>query len=170
MKTATTLLPEVEEPTTATPGTPATVPALPSTLGDVVGPVPALRAPVEVAEFGFEEVTVAGEAWLVAVADTKPERFQGLRRVDDLLDLDGMLFVYDEEMERVFTMRTVPIPLEIGFFDGRGRLFEVLRMERCGDSTDCPTYRASAPFRWAVETEVGRWRGVPIGSTLTREN
>lgn len=123
--------------------------------------------PASLVAFGVDAVFVEGEEWLVAVADTPEERGQGLRQVDDLGDLDGMIFVYDEAAVRLFTMSTVPIPLEIGFFDETATLVEVLRMEPCAASdSECPTYAPSQPFRWAIETEVGRWDGVPPAARL----
>ena len=126
--------------------------------------------PPDLAAFGTETVTVGDEQWLVAVADTPDERSQGLRRVADLGALDGMIFIYTVDTDTRFTMRTVPIALDIGFFDGSGALVEVVAMAPCGDSDDCPLYAPSAPFRTAIERPAGGWSEVPIGSLLNREN
>ena len=143
----------------------STAPPPPSTAPVTTFADPAI--PASLGGFGIETVFVGDDEWLVAVADSPDERNQGLRRVDGLGDLDGMIFVYDEPDVRVFTMSTVPIPLEIGFFDEEGVLAEVLRMEPCAASeSECPTYSPSRPFRWAIETEVGRWAEVAPGSVL----
>ncbi len=142
--------------TTASTTTASTTTAVPETV------------PSDLAAFGTETITVGGEEWLVAVADTPDERFQGLRRVADLGALDGMIFVYDSERESSFTMRTVPIPLDIGFFDAAGALFDTVSMEPCGDRSDCPSYFASGPFQFAIERAAGGWEAVPIGAQLVR--
>jgi uncharacterized membrane protein (UPF0127 family) len=128
-----------------------------------------LTVPPGLAAFDTEIVTVGGERWLVAVADTPDERFQGLRRVADLGALDGMLFVWDSEVESSFTMRTVPIPLDIGFFDPRGELFDIVSMDPCGDSDDCPLYGTYAPFRYAIERAAGGWTDIGDDALLVRE-
>lgn len=124
--------------------------------------------PPDLAAFGTETITVGGEEWLVAVADTPDERFQGLRRVADLGALDGMIFVKESESESSFTMRTVPIPLDIGFFAADGVLFDIVSMQPCGDRSDCPLYTTTRPFLYAIETVAGGWTEVPIGSVLER--
>jgi uncharacterized membrane protein (UPF0127 family) len=121
--------------------------------------------PDDLAAFGISTVTVGGETWLVAVADTPDERSDGLRAVEDLGDVDGMLFVYDEEVTNSFTMRDVTLPLEIGFFDGGGSLIDTQQMVPC--LTDqCPSYVAAGPFRWAIETFPGGIFGRPLGTEL----
>lgn len=155
---------------TTVAGTPvSTAGTTSSTTTSTTAPVPA-TVPPDLAAFGLEEISVAGQRWLVAVADVAAERFQGLRRVADLGALDGMLFVWESDTETSFTMRTVPIPLEVGLFDGDGRLLEVVAMAPCGDRDDCPLYSGSSPFRYAVERPAGGWEAVPIGSLLVREN
>ena len=120
--------------------------------------------------FGTETVSVGGAEWLVAVAETPDERFQGLRRVGDLGALDGMIFIWDAPLEGAFTMRTVPIALDIGFFDSEGVLFEVVNMFPCEDSEGCPLYGAVAPYQFAIERPAGGWDDVELGATLVREN
>ena len=136
----------------------------------------AATIPSALTEFATGTIAVGQARWFVAVADTPELRFQGLRRVADLGALDGMLFVWDAELDgastigTVFTMRTVPIPLDIGFFDSTGVLFDVVNMFPCGDSDDCPLYGASGPFEFAVERPAGGWDDIELGVALVREN
>lgn len=126
---------------------------------DSTTPIPATTSapfvPNALAAFGTATVTIDGQDWFVAVADTSTERGDGLRGIDDLGDLDGMIFVYDSEVTIPFTMRAVSQPLEIAFFAGDGSLIETLEMEPCPDDPACPLYESSAPFRWAVESFPG---------------
>jgi len=98
-------------------------------------------------------VAVGGQTMQVVVSDDVDERSAGLRRHRDIGAYDGMLFVFDESSETTFTMSTVPVTLDIGFYDSSGRVVDRLRMEPCaGSEAECPVYRASGPFLYALET------------------
>jgi uncharacterized membrane protein (UPF0127 family) len=58
-------------------------------------------------------------------------------------------------------MATVLAPLEITFFDARGRVVDRIHMVPCkGSDATCPTYESSAAFQYALETADGvRFRG-----------
>ena len=65
----------------------------------------------------------------------------------DLGDYDGMLFVFDGATDVGFTMSTVPVPLDIGFYDADGNLVSTRRMKPCAEVEDeCPV----VPIRRAV--------------------
>ncbi|MFO7591514.1 MAG: DUF192 domain-containing protein [Acidimicrobiia bacterium] len=102
------------------------------------------------------EVSVGATRLRVVVADDGSERTRGLRERSDLGDYDGMLFVFDGPTTTSFTMSTVPVALDIGFFDDAGRVVDRLRMEPCaGSEAECPVYRPDASFRFALETLAG---------------
>ena len=113
---------------------------------------------------GLTEVAVGvGDRRLrLVVADSVAERGEGLRRRRDLGSYDGMLFVFPEDSLSAFTMSTVPVALDIGFYDEGGRRISKLRMEPCpAAESACPLYQPTGPFRYAVETLGGR---LPAGS------
>ena len=119
----------------------------------VADPTPA-SAPFE----GLTETTVrvGDEELSVVIADDGAERFVGLRRRETIGPYDGMLFAYTEDTLTSFTMSTVPVPLEIGFYDASGRVVDRLQMVPCeGTDADCPSYQPSGPFRYALETLEG---------------
>ncbi len=102
------------------------------------------------------DLAVGDRRLRVVVADDATERTRGLRERSDLGDYDGMLFVFDGRTESGFTMSTVPVALDIGFYDAIGRPVDRLRMEPCaGTEAACPVYRAAGPFRFALETLAG---------------
>lgn len=111
------------------------------------------------ASFPTATVTIGTEMWLVAVADEPAERSRGLMGVTDLGDLDGMLFAWDDDVTSGFWMKDTLIPLDIAFFAADGVLVDLLRMEQC-PADPCPVYHPAGPYRYAVETEVGRWEDV----------
>jgi uncharacterized membrane protein (UPF0127 family) len=105
------------------------------------------------------EVTVGGEVWIVAVADTPALRARGLMGVTDLGALDGMLFVWSEDVTGGFWMKDTLIPLDIAFFSADGSLVDVLSMVPC-EEDPCPSYRPSGPYRMAIEVETGGFVGM----------
>jgi uncharacterized membrane protein (UPF0127 family) len=107
-------------------------------------------------------VHVGGHPLHVVVAKTETERELGLRRRSNLGRYDGMLFVFDQTSLVSFTMSTVPVPLEIGFYATNGQPVERLLMEPCPRAeNDCPIYTARRSFRYALETLTG---GLPRGA------
>lgn len=126
---------------------------------------PSSQVPPELAGFPVREVLVAGDPWLVAVADTPERRARGLMGVEELGGLDGMLFVFSEDVRSAFWMKDTLIPLDIAFFALDGSLVEVLRMEPC-EGEPCPGYRPAGDYRWALEAPAGRLSELPPESRL----
>ena len=102
---------------------------------------------------------------LVAVADEPGEREQGLMDVTDLAGLDGMLFVFDDEVSTGFWMKDTLIPLDIAFFAANGTFVSRLTMEPCV-ADPCPVYGANGPYRYAVEVAGGRFEALGDGAIL----
>ena len=99
------------------------------------------------------QLGVGGRCLRVVVADDMTERVQGLRERSALGPYDGMLFVYPEPVSGAFTMSTVPVPLEIGFYAADGTPVSRSHMKPCPRAeADCPDYRSSGPFTYALET------------------
>lgn len=99
---------------------------------------------------------VGGRELLVAVADTPAKRSRGLMGVEDLGELDGMLFVWGgDTVQSGFTMRNTLIGLDLILFDREGSYLETLRMVPC-TGEPCPVYRPSRPYAYALEVPAGR--------------
>ena len=129
--------------------------------GAATSPVDAALAAAVPARVPFRGLTatrvVVGQRTLgVVIADREGERNQGLRRRHTIGRYDGMLFVYPSTTTAIFTMSTVPVPLDIAFYDRDGRVVRRRRMDPCGgtDST-CPRYPSGGQFRFALETLAG---------------
>jgi uncharacterized membrane protein (UPF0127 family) len=118
---------------------------------------------------GFTEAQlgVDGRCLHVVVADDQTERVQGLRQRRDLGPYDGMLFVFGAPTNTAFTMSTVPVPLEIGFYSADGSPVSRRHMKPCPHAeADCPDYHAGGAFTFALETLGGK---LPSGA-LSRCN
>ena len=121
----------------------------------------------------FEELTearirVGGESLRLVIADEEDERYQGLRERETIGSYDGMLFAYDEPGTRSFTMSTVPVPLDIAFYDGDGQVVNRFRMRPCPSGNDCPSYPSEAAFVYALETLAGELPEGGLGVTGSR--
>jgi uncharacterized membrane protein (UPF0127 family) len=96
------------------------------------------------------------------IADTESERVEGLRRRSDLGSYDAMLFVFPEPSSVGFTMSTVPVALDIGFYDADGTRGSSRHMLPCPKAENqCPVYTADGTFSFALETLGGK---LPPGS------
>jgi uncharacterized membrane protein (UPF0127 family) len=104
---------------------------------------------------GLTEINLAaGDRCLrLVVADELEERVDGLRGRERLGPYGGMLFVYETPSTSSFTMSGVPVPLDIGFYDGRGGPVDREELEPCPQAdASCPSYSSGSPYRFALET------------------
>jgi hypothetical protein len=110
------------------------------------------------------------EACCVLVASTEEQRQRGLMEVTDLGGYNGMLFVWDEDVDGGFWMRNTPTPLSIAWFEADGDFVSATDMAPCAaDATDCRVYPPEGPYRFALEVFQGDLDafGVGPGSRLS---
>lgn len=100
------------------------------------------------------EVEIDGQHLTVAIADSGRERSQGLMDVDDLGDIDGMLFVFQEPRTVNFTMKNTRIPLDAWFISESGEIIGNAEMEPCLASP-CTRYRSPGEVNRVLETPLG---------------
>lgn len=137
-------------PPTTTP-TPATTT---TTTTSTLAPADELVIPDVLGEFLVDTIWLDGVALIVAVADTATLRQQGLMFVEDMGDLDGMLFVFENDSSGAFWMKNTLIPLDIAFFDSAGQFVDGFEMEPCVIE-NCPTYGPDGSYRYALEMAAG---------------
>jgi uncharacterized membrane protein (UPF0127 family) len=94
--------------------------------------------------------------------------------VTELVGVDGMVFVWDEEVSAAFWMKNTLIPLDIAFFGADGGLVPACEPEpwkqNCHDHVTmvpcveepCATYPSLDPFQYAIETTVRGFDGVEL--------
>jgi uncharacterized membrane protein (UPF0127 family) len=125
-----------------------------------------------VAGFGEIAYTVRGISAVrcALLADTEPQRQQGLMNRTDLAGHDGMLFRFPADTTVSFYMKDTLLPLSIAWFGADGRFVSATDMDPClGRGDNCPLYPAARPYRYALEVPRGGLAGLGIGpgSTLT---
>ncbi|MBY3027419.1 MULTISPECIES: DUF192 domain-containing protein [Rhizobium] len=72
-------------------------------------------------------VEIGKRPLIVKVANASDERSRGLMRRRVLSPFDGMIFAYDSPRHVQFWMKDTPLPLDMLFFDGNGRLVSLHR-------------------------------------------
>lgn len=77
-------------------------------------------------------------------------------KVEDLGDLDGMIFVYDRPQFVNFTMRNTILPLDIWFIDTDGVIVGTAEMEPCV-SESCLRYGSPTEVMWVLETPLSQF-------------
>ncbi|GMQ93452.1 MAG: hypothetical protein BMS9Abin12_0929 [Acidimicrobiia bacterium] len=114
-----------------------------------------IQVPPQIAGRDVQSVQVGDRMLLLAIADNPGLRRQGLQRVADLEDLDGMLFFWRHDGD-AFWMKDTLIPLDIVWFNEDGTYKDRASMVPC---TEDPCRRYSPEdgldFRFAIEANPG---------------
>lgn len=121
---------------------------------------------------------VAGEVFEAEVAVDSPTRYRGLSGRTEIARNGGMLFVLPKPQVFQMVMRDCPIPIDVAFLDGSGRVVAIHEMvpelPRTPDETPfryeqrLPVYGSGVPVQFALETRGGRFAelGVQPGQRL----
>ena len=101
----------------------------------------------------------------VEVVDDAAERAKGLMFRESLPRFSGMLFVYETAQPVAFWMRNTLIPLDMLFFDAKGRLVSIKHDARPLDETPVPGGDA---IRYVLEINGGLAAelGIELGAEL----
>ena len=93
----------------------------------------------------------------VEIARTAAERQRGLMNRRTRPAKAGMVFVYPQAVSNGFWMKNTLIPLDIAFYDGRGRILRILTMQPCRRDP-CRVYDPGVSYRAALEVNAGSFR------------
>jgi uncharacterized protein len=109
---------------------------------------------------GTATVTTASGKKLVLqveIARTPAERQRGLMQRRSLAPKAGMVFAYPIDARGGFWMKNTLIPLDIAFYDRRGRIVRTLTMTPCRRDP-CRVYDPGRAYRGALEVNAGSFR------------
>jgi uncharacterized membrane protein (UPF0127 family) len=93
----------------------------------------------------------------VEIARTSADRQRGLMYRRTLAAKAGMVFVYPEDTRGGFWMKNTLIPLDIAFYDRRGRILRIFSMTPCRRDP-CRVYDPGVAYRAALEVNAGSFR------------
>jgi uncharacterized membrane protein (UPF0127 family) len=101
----------------------------------------------------------------VELAVTDSERAKGLMWRRAMNDGEGMLFVYDRDVQMSFWMKNTLIPLSIAFISSKGEILEMHDME----ALSTRSIKSERYCRYALETPQGWFTraGIQVGDTIT---
>jgi len=105
----------------------------------------------------------------VELVDTEETRRQGLMHREHLDKDEGLLIAFSQSQTISLWMLNTPLPLDVGFFDEQGRLFQIEHMEPDGGKT---IHSSVAPGRYALEMNKGWFNrhGIKVGAQLRSES
>lgn len=88
-------------------------------------------------------ITVGETPLRVEVASSHTTRTAGLANREDIPE-DGMLFMYDSDVDRAFHRTTMLFPITIRFYDAAGKLVHV--------DNDTAIVKPAVKYRYVLET------------------
>jgi len=91
----------------------------------------------------------------IEIADSDVERSVGLSNRRYLGDYEGMLFIFDNEVQTPFWMKDMLIPLDILFIDSQGYIVDMAVAQQPCVSTSCPAISSSKLFQCVLEVNSG---------------
>lgn len=101
-------------------------------------------------------VELAGQRYVVELADDDAERARGLMFRDALAEDAGMLFVHEREEPQAYWMKNTRIALDILYFDARRKLVSQQRdVPPCSAGNACPPYPSEGPALYVLELNAG---------------
>ncbi len=89
------------------------------------------------------------------IANDNRERADGYQHIcEEVINKTNILFVYSQPVGGRFHMQNVRVPLDIGFFDGAGKLIRTMVMDTYDDGNK-RLYHPGQQFQYALEARVG---------------
>ncbi len=115
----------------------------------------------------FPTVQLAAGMHLIQaeVAQTDPQRQQGLMFREKMANNHGMVFVFDQPGSQCMWMKNTPLPLSVAFIDAEGKIVNIEDMQPKTLDSHCST----KPVKYALEMNLGwfKQKNVKPGSTIS---
>lgn len=110
-----------------------------------------------------ETITIGDQEYDVAIADTPESRQQGLEPYGYLKSDEGMLFIFEQEVQDPFTMANCAIDLDIIFIDDEGEVVDVKSVQAYDEEPVTSKY----PYMYVLEVNINS--GIKEGDELDAE-
>ena len=111
-----------------------------------------------------ETITIGDQEYDVAVADTPESRKEGLEPYGYLKPDEGMLFIFEQEVQDPFTMANCAIDLDIVFIDDEGEVVDVKSAQAYDENPVTSKY----PYMYVLEVNINS--GIKEGDELDAED
>lgn len=98
---------------------------------------------------------LAGEPFILEVADDAQSRRQGLMGRNELPAGTGMLFDFPPGITPVIWMRNMHIPLDLVYLNEQAQITHLFEGVPPCESMPCALYRADRPLRFVIEVPAG---------------
>jgi uncharacterized membrane protein (UPF0127 family) len=111
-------------------------------------------------EMQVDEILVTNDSGKIVsfdshIADNRKKRANGYQHIcEEVINKSTILFVYTRPTQGRFHMNNVEAPLDIGFFDDKGKLVRTMVMNTYADGNN-KLYGPGSPFQFALEARVG---------------
>ncbi len=89
---------------------------------------------------------------LVEIAENEYHQSKGLMFREDMSENEGMLFTYEDELQRFFWMKNTTVPLDIIFVDAT---FQIIKIHKNTLPLSENVYPSGLPAKFAVEVRAG---------------
>ena len=110
-----------------------------------------------------ETITIGGQEYDVVIANTPESRKEGLEPYGYLKPDEGMLFIFDQEVQDPFTMVNCAIDLDIIFIDDEGEVVDVKSVQAYDEKPVTSKY----PYMYVLEVNINS--GIKEGDELDAE-
>lgn len=110
-----------------------------------------------------ETITIGDQEYDVVIADTPESRKEGLEPYGYLKPDEGMLFIFDQEVQDTFTMANCAINLDIIFIDDEGEVVDVKSVQAYNEKPVTSKY----PYMYVLEVNINS--GIKEGDELDAE-
>ncbi|NML62121.1 DUF192 domain-containing protein [Massilia sp. RP-1-19] len=115
----------------------------------------------------FPTVQLAAGMHLIQaeVAQTDPQRQQGLMQREKMANNHGMVFVFDQASPQCMWMKNTLLPLSVAFIDADGKIVNIEDMQPQTLDSHCST----RPVKYALEMNLGwfKQKNVKPGSAIS---
>lgn len=119
-------------------------------------------------------IKITGEKesdYCVSIADDPIEQTKGLMWVESMSADEGMLFVFANEDYLSFWMKNTLIPLDILFFDEKGKLVDIKNdFQPCESDLNCISYQSISPAKYVLEVNSDQFDGGEKDLQLTADD
>ena len=118
------------------------------------------QSEILMSEMQVDEISVTNDSGKIVnfnshIADNPKKRANGYQHIcAEVINKSTILFVYAVPSNGRFHMNNVEAPLDIGFFDDKGKLVRTMVMNTYADGNN-KLYGPGMPFQYALEARVG---------------